>query len=192
MRWIEAPLLMPLHPRRAWLRSCWLVTTAILGLACGGILALPFGLAGMVTGIMTGCFVGALGWMAPSLATRPYRWWHRASDFYGRTLRLIIKAVMFFVILAAGRQSSSLQLARPFERASVWVPRRTLPSANYPHEDERVMGPAAVRAWPATYLTWARASGRRWAFSLLPFLLLLSLLEPEQERTVSAQTYTLF
>jgi hypothetical protein len=186
-------VLLPVHPRRAWLQSFWIVMCLAGGFLLGGILAGRLGLAWFWLGAAAGCGLIPIGVIRPAVAKAPYRLWFRIADLYSRVVRLAVKAVMFFVIFViVGGRRSSLRLDRPTEMPSMWLPRTTLSSENYPHEHESGGGSSAPRSWTAVYGSWARSSGNGWAIALLPFLLLLSVLEPEQERTVPAGIYTLF
>ncbi|HXF93351.1 MAG TPA: hypothetical protein VNK46_11395 [Nitrospiraceae bacterium] len=186
-------MLLPLHPRRAWLQSFWIVMCSMIGLLAGGCLAARLGTPWIATGVLAGVLLSYLGFLVPTVARGPYRLWFRVTDLYFRIVRLAVKAACFFLIFViVGRRKSSLLFDRPTEMASIWGPRNTLPDANYPHEYEGETGGAKPRAWVSVYLSWARSTGNGWAIGLLPFLLLLSLLEPEQERVFPAGIYTLF
>lgn len=186
-------MLVPSHPRRAWLQSFWIVACSMSGFLVGGLLAARLGSIWIAAGVLAGGLLSYIGFLFPAVTLGPYRLWFRISDLYFRVVRLAVKAVCFFVIFViVGRRKSSLLFDRPTEMASIWLPRNTLPDANYPHEYEGEIGPARPRSWVSVYAAWARSSGNGWAISLLPFLLLLALLEPEQERVFPAGIYTLF
>ncbi len=186
-------MLVPLHPRRAWLQSFWIVVCSMSGLLIGALLAFHWGPAGIVAGVLVGALLGYTGLLAPTVARGPYRLWYRLTELYCRVVRLAVKAVCYFVIvLVVGRRNSSMLFERPTAMASMWIPRNPLPAANYPYEYESETGGAKPRSWVPVYRAWARSSGNRWALSLLPFLMLLSWLEPEQDRVFPAGIYTLF
>lgn len=186
-------MVVPVHPRRAWLQSFWIVTCSTSGFFVGGLLAVQLGSMWLAAGLLAGGLLSYIGFLFPAVTLGPYRLWFRILDLYCRVVRLAVKVVCFFVIFViVGRRKSSLCVDRPTDKASIWLPRTTLPSANYPHEYEGEIGPARLRSWVSVYAAWARSSGNGWAITLLPFLLLLSLLEPEQERAFPAGIYTLF
>ncbi len=186
-------MLLPLHPRRAWLQSFWIVMCSMIGLLAGGCLAVRLGIPWIAAGVLAGALLSAIGFLVPTVARGPYRLWFRVTDFYFRMVRLAVKTVCYFVVfVVVGRRKSSLLCDRPTAMASIWVPRHTLPVTNYPHEYEGETREVKQRPWVSVYLSWARSTGHGWAISLLPFLLLLSVLEPEQERAFPAGIYTLF
>ncbi len=186
-------MFIPLHPRRAWLQGFWIVMCVMNGLLIGVLLALQWGAMWMTMGVLAGALLSSIGFLVPTVIRGPYRLWFRVTDFYFRIVRLAVKAVCYFVVfVVVGCTKSSLLFERPTAMATIWVPRCTLPVTNYPHEYEGETGGAKPRPWVSVYLSWARSSGNGWAIVLLPFLLLLSVLEPEQERFFPAGIYTLF
>ena len=179
--------------RRAYVRSFWLTASLLAAIGSAGALVPRVGLPWIAAGIVVSIAIAALGFYAPLIAKGPCKLWMRSVDLYCRVTRLAVKAICFFVVFVlVGRTKSSLLLARPVGGGSVWHKRDTLTASTYPYESENITEKVGPLTWRSAYMSWCHASGNRWAVLLLPYLLLLDLLEPEQERALPANIYTLF
>ncbi len=180
------------HPRRAYLRSFWISLCLVLGTA--GALLAGLWSASLDTTVLlvTGMLAVALfGYLYPPIAKRPYAAMYHCFEYYGQLLRFCLKLVCFFLVfVAVGRAGSKLPVA-PRPAGSMWLPRSSTPAEEFDSEFEGTQGDENPH-WTATYLAWAHRSGNGWAVMLLPFLVLLSVLEPEEERSFPANIYTLF
>jgi hypothetical protein len=102
-------------------------------------------------------------------------------------------AIYFYVVLVAvGRGGTSLVLAPPPPRQSMWVPRGSLPTGAYVNQHAVVGNARAGQGGWWTVLAWGVRTGNVWACSLLPLLVLLASLESEAEQDFPAGIYTLF
>lgn len=181
---------LPYHPRRAWLRSYGLVTALGGGLMLSAMALLLRSPAWTLLG--AGCAVAgaviALG--APQRLFLPYRVWNKLAREYAKLARAILLRVCYFVVFAAvGRAGSTLPLAGPASARSAWTQR--------PGAGESSVGNRSVVAseeeWVGRLIHWARTSGHAWSISLLPFLVLLSVLRSDQDADGSpSEIYTLF
>ncbi len=161
---------------------------AVLGAALGSMASAPMGeLALFMVGMVT---LAMVGYRYPTLAKRPYAVMYRGFEQYCRLLRLCLKLACFSVFVVVGRAGSTLPL-QPRTGWSMWIPRCSTPPDVFESEFEGKHDLGST-SWIATYVTWARRTGNGWAIMLLPFLTLLSALEPDEERSFPPNIYTLF
>lgn len=179
--------------RRASLRSFWLAICLSGGLLLSVVLSLlvSFRWAVLAVGL---AFVLALpGYLWPQLISLPYRVWNRLARDFARCASLLLMSICFYIILVAvGRAGSSLSLARPTATQSSWVPRETLAPTTYNNQHGIPTEGSLSQGWIATLFSWALHSGNLWTCCLLPFLMLLSLFETEEENSAPTDIYTLF
>jgi hypothetical protein len=139
-------------------------------------------------------FVLALpGLLWPQTVSLPYRIWNKLAREFTRCARLWLTGICYYIaFVAVGRLGSSLSLARPAE-GSLWAPRPTGRPAAYGSPQGVITAEAARGSWVSAFVAWAVQSGNGWACCVLPFVALLSVLEPEQESSdVSTNIYTLY
>jgi hypothetical protein len=123
----------------------------------------------------------------------PYRVWNRLARDFAHYASLLLMGICFYIIfVAVGRAGSSLRLARPTATQSLWVPRKTLAPTTYGNQHAIATEGSLKKGQIASLFSWALHSGNLWTCCLLPFLILLSLFETEQENSVPAGIYTLF
>lgn len=185
-------MILARYPRRAYLRSFWISLCLVLGTA-GALLAGLWSASiattvVFVNGMLT---VMLFGYWYPQIAKRPYTAMYHCFEYYGRLLRFCLKLVCFFLVFAAVGWAGSKLPVGLRSTGSMWLPRSSTPAEEFDSEFEGRKEAEHPR-WMATYITWARQSGNGWAVMLLPFLVLLSALEPEEERSFPANIYTLF
>ena len=186
-------IILPSKPRHVWLMSFWLASSILCGLLFGALFALfvsPrwFGLGGMLALVLA-----LPGLLRPQVASMPYQAWNKLARAFSRAARLLLMGICFYVLVVAVRRSgASLRLARPTSAKSLWVPRGTLSPTAYAHQYSVTGQEPPRQGWLRTYLSWAMRSGNLWAVGLLPFLLMLMILEPERENSFPANIYTLF
>ena len=185
-----ASLELQMPPRRAWLRGWSLAMAAVaLILGCG---------IGLLTGSISAPLVAGpislgvilVGVLRPGAMRLPYRAWNRLTRVYAGLVRGWTIAVCYFVVIApASRFGSSLELDS--SGRSRWRPKSPLALDAYGSEHA---GPSRNRGrgWIRTLRSWSMTSGRSWAASLLPFLIVLSWLEAPEEHRVPSEIYTLF
>lgn len=185
-------IMLPPGPRRKWLMSFWLAIALASGATVGAIVAFLiaprwFGLGGIVTLVMA-----IPGVRRPELASKSYQKWRRWTRGYCHVVTVALTGICFCTVLLSGRLAgSSLRLARPRTARTMWVPRKTMATTAY-DQDNRASRASPRSGWIGTYLSWTARSGQIWAAGLLPFLILLDIVEPGQEKTAPPNIYTLF
>jgi hypothetical protein len=187
-------LQLPSPPRRAWLHSFWLALSFYSGVTAGILLAVLqvahwFAVALLLTLIMAGA-----GFLLPQVSVNVYHFWNRAMLWVGRWIRLGLLAICYGCIcLATAHKGHAICLGRPAANGSLWIARGTLAPFAYDHQ-YAVPGPTpSSRSRFVTYLQWAKQSGNGWAVCLLPFLLLLAVVDAEQSTSdFPANIYTLY
>ena len=181
-------------PGRAWLQSFWmamsLTSGAMVSIVCG-LLISPWWFA---SGAAFAVVMAVPGLLWPQLASPPYRAWNKLARGVVRVARLWVTGVCFYIIcVTVGLTGSYARLARPTSHESLWVARRTPASAAYGGGYDGVPREFARKGWIRAYFAWARQSGNVWAVCLLPFLILLSATEnDENQNRIASNIYTLF
>lgn len=186
-------MFLPIQPRRAYCQGFWIGLCFVVGAAMV-VAAAAADKPGWLMGIVVGVIAAAgVGYWVPDLVRRPYAAWSLATEAYARIVRLLIKVICFFLVfVAVGRGGSELVLDRKSTRGSMWVPRGVTPREHFAQDYEGAGDNSSERAWIGSYIRWAKNSGNLWAVMLLPFLVLLSVFEPEEERSFPDNIYTLF
>jgi len=134
------------------------------------------------------------GLLRPQIVSIPYLAWNKLAREFARCSRILVMGICYYVIFAAvGRAGSKLMLSRPLSSRSLWIPLEALSPAAYVNQYSVIKDNSPGEGWISTYLLWAVRSGNLWACCLLPFLLLLSALESDQNTSeFPTSTYTLF
>lgn len=154
---------------------------------------LVFSLWGSILGLLIGLASSVIVLWQPQIAKVPYRLWSRVADFYVRVARLAVKVICFFLVFVTVRRGgSSLTVSRAAFTQSMWLERGTVSRTNYAHEYEGTSQESSASTWTTTFVSWAKESGNFWAITLLPFLMLLSALEADEECAFPPNIYTLF
>jgi hypothetical protein len=187
-------VILPYPPRRAWLRSFALVMGLTGGLLTGVLLSLPVSPRWSASGVFVALVLALPGLLWPQTVSIPYRVWNKLAREFTRCARLWLTGICFYIaFVAVGRLGSSLRLARPTADGSLWVPRQSGAPTAYGSPHGVVTAEASQGSWVSAFVSWAVRSGNGWACCLLPFMALLSVLEPAQENgNVPADIYTLY
>ncbi len=122
-----------------------------------------------------------------------YDLWRIMTQLYIRLSRLWSIGVCFYAILGiTGSTRVNLLLQRPPRASSLWALWKT-------PEAELYAKPTAISTtrnrngyWLSSFLDWARHPRHIWAYSLLPFVILLRLVEGEQQKQFPTNIYTLY
>lgn len=190
-------MLLPKPPTSTCLRLFWLLVALSAGVLTALLLAVvgqdAFALAG---GAVVAVAIVIPGWVQPYAVAMPYRMWNWLAGRVADVLSRYVTRVCLLTVALSGRPSKGASaFVAESSAASMWVPRSTQAPAAYRSQshDERVVaeggGPSRLVA------AWARHTGNRWAWSLLPFIALLRLLDaaPEKGRPAAApDIYTLY
>jgi hypothetical protein len=169
----------------------------VLSLCSGGLLGILLALLASPAwgglGVVLACGLAFPGLLWPQIIVKPYSLWNKLATVLARVARYMLLRICFSIIFVVGWSGASLQLARPTPTESLWVRRGTLAPHMYAHQYV-VAAPTSNHAgWTKTYLSWARRSGNFWAVSLLPFFILLAVVDTDQrDPGFPANIYTLF
>ena len=180
------------RPRRAWLTSFGCTVASVLLL-----LAILLSLHGestailfLMTSLALVSTISAYAW--PQVWSMAYRAWNKLARHYSQFARLYLLGLCYMII-------SSISLAGPasaFSRKSVagsgWIARHPSVRPSYNGLEHIQGGQGKHPGWVHSYVSWATTSRQLWTLTLLPFLIVLSLFEANDEKGISSSTYTLF
>ncbi len=190
-------MILPFPARRHWLISFWLVISIGMGALFGASLAFQVSPIWLAFGVILTSILVLPGLLRPEVALLPYRAWNKLARYVVRGLRLLLMSVCFYTVFVAvrcrKRRRSSLNLASSTPNESMWVSRGTLTLESYASPYLAKTGCSSRSGWIANFISSITNSGEFWAFSLLPFLILLSVLQTDDEQTqFPTNIYTLF
>jgi hypothetical protein len=176
-------------PQRADLRGFAVAAILLWLLVAAGASVLTgsrwvFGVAALVS-----MSVLTLALWRPRLCLLPYRIFNRLTTDVSRVTAAAVRLVSFYLIIGgAGLVASRLQRAKPAEVTSGWQRRG-------PVEVTTLWRSPAIkrsRGWVRDYMSWASKWTNLWVWCLLPFLMILSTVEVEEENAVRSGNYTLY
>lgn len=186
-------ILLPDPPRRSWLMSFWIVMSVCAGLVTGGLAALLGSGHLLGFGVSLAIVLALSGRLRPEAISLPYRAWNKLARYYGSAAEVALTAIWFYIVFAAvGKLGSSLRLARPTSNESLWLLRRTCGVTIYGSHHDLQTKPSNKKHWTCAFVSWTLKSGNVWAICLLPFLLLISIVETPDHETFPSNIYTLF
>jgi hypothetical protein len=181
---------LPSGLRRAELRGFCVAASGImlfaLFLVCGPSMSFVYAGAAIAP-------LSASGMIYPSLLIIPYRIWNKCAKLYARFAQISLMAIAYhFIVRIVGLMALSGQFKPARSGISAWVPRRTITVLAYDSQYEAPDHLSIHAPWTAGFVSWARRTPNVWAVCLLPFMILVSILEPEEEREQVSDIYTLF
>jgi hypothetical protein len=181
---------LPYRGDRQWVRAFWLVAALWSGLVVG--IALPGGWGNRAAlAAVAAVLIGAIPVARYREARIIYRLSARALRLYARVARFVMLALCYgIVFVTVGAAGSTLRLRRPAAGDSLWEAGQTLPADAYPSQ-HGAASPGSRRRSRAI-LAWATSSGNAWTLTLVPFLLLVTALDTEDEAPYPVGIYTLF
>ena len=180
------------NPTRPALASFWLVASAAAGVALAlalWILRVPHS---VTWGVLAAAISGIPGFLHPPFIRRPYDAWNRLSRIARRAARLWLTGVAFLIITVVGRFGARVVWSAPEDRASGWTPKRPLPKGSHRTTSDVSGAAGADRGWIRSLAGWAGRSGNLWAWSLIPALALLQVVEGKSTRSLGGNVYTLY
>src|SRR5262245_14994309 len=138
--------------------------------------------------------VAVLMLIRPNFAGRAYRAWNRRiSHPFAKSAANIVTKVAFFMLFVAGSKTAWRRHFHDAGRTSTsWTPRESLAPTAYAALYAARATPSRRRGWIADYVRWATRTGNVWSVSLLPYFLLLMVLDRDEETAAPANIYTLF
>jgi hypothetical protein len=194
------------HARRAWVRAFALIVA--LWILVGGALAVAIfagdhwrGWAAFTAAVSV--LLATVGLARPQVLVPVYRLWARTARAYARVARLVLFALCYAVITVVGTGGAALRLRRPAPGDSLWTARETQPRSTYRSPFEGTGPSWTGRPWRAL-AAWAlrrpfvddgEAHGARvnaWAVTLIPFIVLVSFFDTDENVPHPAGIYTLF
>jgi hypothetical protein len=174
-------------PRRAWLLAFNLSLTLSLGVVLGLLLGAMLGWLWSAAAFVFAAVFFLLGWMWPRMIEYAYRAWNKLAREFARFARFWLLAVLYYVVfIPVGWAGSLLRITAPDAGESLWTRRESL-------SVDRRPGTRSTRSWLAAYLSWCGRDRHQWAMWLVPFLLMLSVLQTEEKKgSVPSDIYTLY
>lgn len=182
---------LPKYPRRAMLQATGVTVSLAVGVMAS-LVAIWGEARWAMFCVVLGGMLGLLAYRFPKSYAGLYRVCWVGIQCYVRGARWFVKAVCFFLLFViVGQGGSALALSRPAE-GTMWGRRDSLTREEFAQEYEGAEKRHPVQSWIVTYVRWANMSGNRWAVLVLPFLVLLSVLEERGESEFPQNIYTLF
>ncbi len=172
--------------------------SASLTIVFAGFAALFCAFTGLDWPILIGtalALLSSLGILWPAHMVWPYRIWNRVVRIGVRYASELVLRVCFYVVfVATGRAGSALQLGLPGLTDSLWVSRVSVDRTAYAHQHSASgESGTAPEGWMSSLFAWAGNSKSFWVIGLLPFFLLLSILQFEEAKDeVPSDIYTLY
>jgi hypothetical protein len=183
------PIRLARSPQRADLRG-FVVATAALWIGLAIVVTVITGSYwALSVGLLTAGGYLALGLWRPGTCHWLYRVFNRLASTVGRLTAIAVRFVCFHLVLrSVGLMGSRLQRARPARMISGWQPRGGLEVTLLKGSKTR----GRRHGWVRDYASWASSGSNCWVWCLLPFLVVLSTVELDDENGVSAGNYTLY
>jgi hypothetical protein len=188
-------LILPFPPRRAFLRSFWLVLSLSVGIIYGLFLTLTHLLDWWETAVLLTVAMAIPGVIWSQMVIGLYRFWNRLMLPVGRGICVALLGLCYFTVFVVARLSKiSLHRVPPTSTTgSFWIPRGILAPGAYAYQCAFDTPKTSRHHWVWTYVIWVKRSGHWWAVCLLPFLMLLAIIDPDRSsQHFQANIYTLF
>lgn len=182
---------LPLHPDRELLRVFWFVLWG----GCVGLVCL------LAEALIPLSGAGVLGWgsvfvwgiLQKSVSRRVYMLWRRLGYFWLRCMRIWTSAVIFFGFLRVVKLAGSRLSLDPIRADSYWAERSTMQAGDYVSSSRDMDAGRVDGSWVVDYLSWCPGTGNRWAGLLLPLLMILRFVDPDEHASeLPRNIYTLF
>ncbi len=167
------------NPTRPALASFWLVASAATGVALALALWILRAPHPVTWGVLAAAISGIPGW-------------NRLSRIARRAARVWLTGIAFMIITVVGRSGGRLAWRAPDTRVSGWTPKRPLPAGSQRTTSDISGASGSDSGWIRDFAAWAMRSGNAWAWSLVPVLALLKLVEGKPTRSLGGNVYTLY
>ena len=186
-------ILFPFKPDRPMLLCFWLSLNIAVGLLIGIVSAYFISSWWSLLGLIWISGIFLIGMALPKLILNIYEMWNNAAGLFIRLSRFCLMAVCFYIVLVfTGRNDSLMNLRRPAAKKSMWSPWMVPETAIYSRQKDSASARLYQKNWISTFIAWAKTPRHLWAFSLLPFLILLRGLQTEQRSDFPTSIYTLY
>ena len=134
-----------------------------------------------------------IGFRFPPVIKGAYHLWRVLILYYVRLSRFWSLGVCFYLILGiTGSTRANLLLQRPPANFSMWALWKTPEAVLYSRPVEISKSHSKNGYWFTSFLDWASHPRHVWAYSLLPFVILLRLIEGQQQKQFPSNIYTLY
>ncbi|MGH9147239.1 MAG: hypothetical protein ACRD1Q_11055 [Vicinamibacterales bacterium] len=176
-------------PQRADLKG-FAVATALLWCVLAASVTVWTGIVWpVVIAALTSAMSVAIGLWRPEHFLLPYRVFNKLASMVSRLTAAAVRLVCFYLVIGgAGLVRSRLQQGKPDGPTSGWQPRGPLEITSLWQSPTR----RRPNGWVRNYASWATTGANLWVWCLLPFLLILSTVELEDEGVTSTGNYTLY
>ena len=184
-----ATICLDRSPQRADLRG-FVIATAVVGCTLAASVTVATGRVWpAAVGALTAALFVAIGLWRPKTFLWPYRVFNRLASDVSRLTAIAVRLVCFYLVIGgAGLVASRLQQAKPAELTSGWRRRGPLEITSLWQSPTR----RQPRGWVRDYVSWGTTGANLWVWCLLPFLMVLSTVEVEDEGAVPTGNYTLY
>jgi hypothetical protein len=134
------------------------------------------------------------GLLRPRSTAKAFRAWNKLAMLFAAAARVYVARVCLYTVFAAvGLLGSNMEMELPHSPASGWTRRQAPRTMNYLSSSDLGPPDRRKRGWLRAYVAWAGQSRNLWALGLIPFLLLLALLEEDVGTSPPAHgIYTLY
>jgi hypothetical protein len=183
-------LTLPSGVRRAEIKSFCVAMSGIVlfmhFLAIGASWSCIYATTGIVS-------FALLGLIYPRLMKVPYRIWNKSAKLYARFAQTYLMAICYYIIVTIVRLAGkSRQFVPTRSSSSSWVLLRSLPGDVYDSQYEAFDPLSSRPPWIVGFVSWAWRTRNICALCVLPFLIMISVLESDNATAHAPNIYTLF
>jgi hypothetical protein len=154
----------------------------------------------LITGfsVMLGYAAGAIvcacivGLVFPRLIRIPYRIWNKSAKLFARFACMYLIIIAFHLVLRPAAILKSRWAHSKRKSTSSWVLKDPGSARTYETQYQMPDGLSVLAPWPLAFLSWAWRTADIPAMFLLPFLMMISFLQLEEEGSQISDIYTLF
>jgi hypothetical protein len=187
-------IFLPDSPNRLRLLSFWISLVFLLGIVVGIPLLLTSQHYLIIPWILILVILIVVGFKNTALVSGIYRVWNNLAHAYGSLALYSITGICFYVILLiTGRAGSILRISREETKGkSHWKPRETLHNDSYDSMYNSLSKNVNDRGAIRSLFDWSMETKNYWVICLIPFLLLIRVLETEEHKEFPSNIYTLY
>lgn len=185
---------LPFPPRKALLRSLWLVSNFVGALILGFIAAAVAGPVWIVPVAGLILVLVVVGLRLEELHLKLHSVWNRAAGRIRKAgFRWTLYVSHHLLLRAVGPEGSRFDGGIDRSAMTGWTPYAGTFDRGGPESASGPIVEVTTTGWWRQYLEWARDAGNRWALLLFPFLILLAFFrEDAGSGSAPSNIYTLF